>query len=159
MVNPAANSAIVATDCGPTPGYILKLIWLFVHVLQCVYHEHEHMSCWILPKFLTLHARAWATTQHIIGPTQHACWRWISVNLAMSLHVGIGLISKLTILTLMIYQVHTRMWFLEFIVYARINKNLNVEFRVKFIEHFARRSWSPAQVKTRGEHNSKWSKY
>jgi hypothetical protein len=58
----------------------------------------------------------------------------------MSLHVGIGLISKLTILTLMIYQVHTRMWFLEFIVYARINKNLNVEFRVKFIEHFARRS-------------------
>ena len=32
--------------------------------------------------------------------------------------VGIDLISKLTILTLMICHVHTRMWFLEFIVYA-----------------------------------------
>ena len=32
--------------------------------------------------------------------------------------VGIDLISKLTILTLMICHVRTRMWFLEFIVYA-----------------------------------------
>jgi hypothetical protein len=32
--------------------------------------------------------------------------------------VGIDLISKLTILTLMICQVHIRMWFFEFIVYA-----------------------------------------
>jgi hypothetical protein len=32
--------------------------------------------------------------------------------------VGIDLISKLTILTLMIYQVRTRMWILEFIVYV-----------------------------------------
>jgi hypothetical protein len=32
--------------------------------------------------------------------------------------VGIDLISKLTILTLMICQVHTHMWFLEFIVYV-----------------------------------------
>jgi hypothetical protein len=32
--------------------------------------------------------------------------------------VGIDLISELTILTLIIYQVHTCMWFLEFIIYA-----------------------------------------
>jgi hypothetical protein len=32
--------------------------------------------------------------------------------------VGIDLISKLTILTLMIHQVRTRMWFLKFIVYV-----------------------------------------
>jgi hypothetical protein len=32
--------------------------------------------------------------------------------------VGIDLISKLMILTLMICQVRTRMWFLEFIVYV-----------------------------------------
>jgi hypothetical protein len=54
-------------------------------------------------------------------------------------NVGIDLISKLTILTLMICQVRTRMWYLEFIVYAGI-KNLNEDFQVKFIEHFARRS-------------------
>jgi hypothetical protein len=71
--------------------------------------------------------------------------------------VGIDLISKLMILTLMIYQVRTRMWFLEFIVYTGI-KYLNEDFWVKFIKHFERRSWSPTQVKTRGEHDSKWSK-
>jgi hypothetical protein len=54
-------------------------------------------------------------------------------------NVGIGLISKLTILTLIIYQVCTHMWFLEFIVYAGI-KHLNEDFRVKFIEHLVRRS-------------------
>jgi hypothetical protein len=54
-------------------------------------------------------------------------------------NVGIDLISKLTILTLIIFQVRTRMWFLEFIVYARI-KHRNEDFRVKFIEHFGRRS-------------------
>jgi hypothetical protein len=43
---------------------------------------------------------------------------------------------------------------LEFIVYAGI-KHLNEDFRVEFIEHFARRSWSMVQVKTRGEHDSK----
>jgi hypothetical protein len=32
--------------------------------------------------------------------------------------VGIDLISKLTILTLMICHVRTRMWYLEFIVYT-----------------------------------------
>jgi hypothetical protein len=32
--------------------------------------------------------------------------------------VGIDLISKLTILTLRIYKVRTRMWFLEFTVYV-----------------------------------------
>jgi hypothetical protein len=53
--------------------------------------------------------------------------------------VGIDLISKLTILTLMKYQVCTRMWFLEFIFYVGI-KYINEDFRVKFIEHFARRS-------------------
>jgi hypothetical protein len=53
--------------------------------------------------------------------------------------VGIDLISKLMILTLMIYQVRTRMWFLEFIVYTGI-KYLNEDFRVKFIKHFERRS-------------------
>jgi hypothetical protein len=31
------------------------------------------------------------------------------------------------------------MWYLEFIVYAGI-KHLNEDFRVEFIEHFARRS-------------------
>jgi hypothetical protein len=53
--------------------------------------------------------------------------------------VGIDLKSKLTILTPMIYQVCTRMWFLEFIVYTGI-KHLNEVFRVNLIEHFARRS-------------------
>jgi hypothetical protein len=43
------------------------------------------------------------------------------------------------ILTLMIYQVRTRMWFLEFIVYTGI-KYLNEDFWVKFIKHFERRS-------------------
>jgi hypothetical protein len=43
------------------------------------------------------------------------------------------------ILTLIMYQVRTRMWYLEFIVYAGI-KHLNEDFRVEFIEHFARRS-------------------
>jgi hypothetical protein len=33
-------------------------------------------------------------------------------------NVGIDLISKLTILTLMICHVRTRMWFLEFTVYV-----------------------------------------
>jgi hypothetical protein len=46
------------------------------------------------------------------------------------------------------------MWYLEFIVYAGI-KHLNEDFQVEFIEHFARRSWSPVQVKTPGEHDSK----
>jgi hypothetical protein len=47
-------------------------------------------------------------------------------------NVGIDLISKLTILTLIIYQVRTHMWFLEFIVYAGI-KHLNEDFWVKYI--------------------------
>jgi hypothetical protein len=71
--------------------------------------------------------------------------------------VGIDLISKLTILTLVIYQVRTRMWFWS-LLFPQEFKHLNEDTRVKFIEHFARRSWSPTQVKTRGEHNSKWSK-
>jgi hypothetical protein len=74
-------------------------------------------------------------------------------NHEFTFNVGIDLISKLTILTLMICQVCTRMWYLEFIVYAGI-KHLNEDFRV-FIKHFARRSWSLVQVKTRGEHDSK----
>jgi hypothetical protein len=37
---------------------------------------------------------------------------------------GIDLISKLTSLTLIIYQIHTHMWFLEFVVYAGI-RHLN----------------------------------
>jgi hypothetical protein len=60
-------------------------------------------------------------------------------SLEFTFNVGIDLISKLTILTLMICQVRTRMWYLEFIVYAGI-KHLNEDFRVEFIEHFARRS-------------------
>jgi hypothetical protein len=54
-------------------------------------------------------------------------------------NLGINLISKLMILTLMIYQVRTHMWFLEFLVYVGIN-HLNENFRVKFIKHFTRRS-------------------
>jgi hypothetical protein len=54
------------------------------------------------------------------------------------------------------YQVRTRMWYLEFIIYAGI-KHLNEDFRVEFTKHFARRSWSSVQVKTRGEHDSKRS--
>jgi hypothetical protein len=54
-------------------------------------------------------------------------------------NVGIDLISKLLMLTLIIYQVRTRMWYLEFIVYAGI-KHLNEDFQVEFIKHFARRS-------------------
>jgi hypothetical protein len=30
MVNPAANGATIVAGNGPAPGYILKLIWLFV---------------------------------------------------------------------------------------------------------------------------------
>jgi hypothetical protein len=37
------------------------------------------------------------------------------------------------------YQVRTRMWYLEFIIYAGI-KHLNEDFRVEFTKHFARRS-------------------
>jgi hypothetical protein len=71
-------------------------------------------------------------------------WGLLTVNFRQPSHkftfgVGIDLISKLTILTLMIYQVCTRMWFLEFIFYVGI-KYINEDFRVKFIEHFARRS-------------------
>jgi hypothetical protein len=54
-------------------------------------------------------------------------------------NVGNDLISKLTILTLITYQVRTHMWYLEFIVYAGI-KHLNEDFQVEFIEHFVRRS-------------------
>jgi hypothetical protein len=72
-------------------------------------------------------------------------------------NVGIDLISKLIIQTLIMYQVRTRMWYFEFIVYAGI-KHLNEDFRVEFIEHFVRRLWSPVQVKTQGEHDSKMSK-
>jgi hypothetical protein len=54
-------------------------------------------------------------------------------------NVGIDLISKLTILTLMICQVRMSMWYLEFIVHTGI-KHLNEDFRVEFIEYFARRS-------------------
>jgi hypothetical protein len=51
----------------------------------------------------------------------------LTVNFCQPSHeftfsVGIDLISKLTILTLMIYQVHTRMWFLEFIVYIGLRE-------------------------------------
>jgi hypothetical protein len=65
-------------------------------------------------------------------------YKVLIVNFRQSSHeftfnVGIDLISKLTILTLMIYQVRTRMWFLEFIIYAGI-KHLNEDFRVKFID-------------------------
>jgi hypothetical protein len=47
----------------------------------------------------------------------------LTVNFGQPSHeftfgVDIDLISKLTILTLRIYQVHTRMWFLDFIVYV-----------------------------------------
>jgi hypothetical protein len=51
---------------------------------------------------------------------------WVlTVNFCQTSHeftfsVGIDLISKLMILTLIIYQVRTRMWFLKFIVYAGI---------------------------------------
>jgi hypothetical protein len=49
--------------------------------------------------------------------------RVLTVNFRQPSHeftfgVGIDLISKLTILTLMIHQVRTRMWFLKFIVYV-----------------------------------------
>jgi hypothetical protein len=57
----------------------------------------------------------------------------------LTFNVGIDLISKLTILTLIICQVRTHMWYLEFIVYIGI-KHLNEDFRVEFIEHIARRS-------------------
>jgi hypothetical protein len=68
----------------------------------------------------------------------------LTVNFRQASHeftfnVGIDSISKLTILTFIIYQVCTRMWYLEFIVYAGI-KHLNEDFQVEFIEHFARRS-------------------
>jgi hypothetical protein len=47
----------------------------------------------------------------------------LTVNLRQPSHeftfgVGIDLISKLTILTLIICHVRTRMWYLEFIVYV-----------------------------------------
>jgi hypothetical protein len=71
-----------------------------------------------------------------------------------TVNVDIDLISKLMILPLIIYQVRTHMWYLEFIVYAGI-KHLNEDFREEFIEHFVRRSWNPVQVKTQGEHDSK----
>jgi hypothetical protein len=54
-------------------------------------------------------------------------------------NVGIDLIFKLMILTLIMYQVHTLMWHLEFIDYAGI-KHLNEDLWVGFIKHFARRS-------------------
>jgi hypothetical protein len=57
----------------------------------------------------------------------------------ITFNVCIDSISKLTILTLMICQVHTYMWYLEFIVYVG-TKHLNEDFWVKFIKHFARRS-------------------
>jgi hypothetical protein len=60
-------------------------------------------------------------------------------SLEFTFGVGIDLISKLTILTFMIYQVRTRMWFLEFIIYTGI-KHLNEDFWVKFIDHFTRRT-------------------
>jgi hypothetical protein len=47
------------------------------------------------------------------------------------------------------------MWFLECVVYAGI-MYLNEDFRVEIIKHFVRRWWSPARVKTRSEHDSKW---
>jgi hypothetical protein len=56
-----------------------------------------------------------------------------------TVNVDIDLISKLMILPLIIYQVRTHMWYLEFIVYAGI-KHLNEDFREEFIEHFVRRS-------------------
>jgi hypothetical protein len=70
-------------------------------------------------------------------------WLLLMVNFRQPSHdftfgVDIDLISKLTILTFMIYQVRTRMWFLEFIAYVGI-KHLNEDFRVKFIDHFTRR--------------------
>ena len=58
------------------------------------------------------------------------------------------------ILTPIICQVHTRAWFLEFIVYTGI-KSLKEDFRVEFIKGFTRRSWSPVQVKIQDEHDSK----
>jgi hypothetical protein len=60
-------------------------------------------------------------------------------NHEFTFNVGIDLISKLTILTLMICQVRTCMWYLALIVYTRI-KYLNKDFWVYFIKHFARRS-------------------
>ena len=75
-------------------------------------------------------------------------------NHEFTFNVGIDLISKLTILTLIIYQVCTRMWYLKFIIYAGI-KHLNEDFRVKFIKHLVTRPWSPAQVKQWSEHDSK----
>jgi uncharacterized protein YpiB (UPF0302 family) len=43
---------------------------------------------------------------------------------------------------LMMYQVRTCMWMLEYVVYTGF-KHLNEHFRVKFIEHFMKRSRSP----------------
>jgi hypothetical protein len=81
------------------------------------------------------------------------CWQWIFVNLAVLTLIW----YPKTILTLMIYQVHIHMWFLEFIIYVGI-KHLNEDFRVKFIGHFTRRSWSLAQVKTHDKYDSKGAK-
>ena len=69
-------------------------------------------------------------------------------------NVGINLIFTLTILTLIICQVRTRAWYLEFIVYTGI-KSLNEDFPVNFIKGFTRRSWTPGQVKIQDEHDSK----
>jgi hypothetical protein len=44
------------------------------------------------------------------------------------------------------------------VYYSRRVLALKGEFPKKFIKHFVRKSWSPAQVKTQSEHDSKWPK-
>jgi ABC-type uncharacterized transport system permease subunit len=84
-------------------------------------------------------------------------WGLLTVNFRQPSHkftfgVGIDLISKLTILTLMIYQVRTRMWFLEFIVYPRI-KHINENFQVQFNSPSTLQEDHEARYKSRHEVN------
>jgi hypothetical protein len=68
---------------------------------------------------------SWQGSDHLGCDGEHLlCPPLLMVNFCQPSHeftfgVGIDSISKLTILTLMICQVHICMWFLEFVVYAR----------------------------------------
>jgi hypothetical protein len=100
-----------------------------------------------------------AIVAYLVMITSTRTWAMLTVDFdtpsyKFTVNIHTYLISKLIVLTPLVWQVRTRMWFLEYVGYTGF-KCLKEYFRVKFIKHFMRRSWSPSQVKTWSEHGSK----
>jgi hypothetical protein len=125
------------------------------------FREHYVFSCMIKCRIWTLKGNADIHRRLTRGRARFKHGWMLAVDFRQPSHmftfyVGINLLFTLTILTLIICQVRTRAWYLEFIAYTGI-KSLNEDFWIKFIKGFTSWSWTPRQVKIQDEHDSKWT--